>query len=58
MKTVHYFQLALATLGVGLPQLASSFPPTAAPYITAVAAVCVLVGATLGVVSKSALEDK
>jgi hypothetical protein len=51
MLAIHYVMLVCGALAAGLPNLEGAFPPGATPYIKAAAAVFVLLGATLGVVS-------
>ena len=54
--TVHTIQVICAALGAGLPVTATAFPHAAQPYFLGAAALFVLVGGTLGVLSPSAKE--
>lgn len=51
MKTIHYIMLACGAAAIGLPGLAASLPPVAAPYLTALHGALVFVAGVLGAVS-------
>lgn len=55
--TVHTIQVICVALGAGLPVTSTAFPDAAHPYFLGAAALFVLIGGTLGVLSPSVKPD-